>query len=259
MRIAVIGAGHMGSWFIRELSKTFDVAIYDIDKKKMKNLACAKHLSKKTEIATFKPQLFLNAVNLKNTVKVFNSYIKYLPEDCIIADITSIKGDLPKFYRTCKNRFVSIHPMFGPNFANLNDIRDENVILISESDGKAKNFFRLFFKNFNLQVSEYSFLMHDELMAYSLTLPFSSSIVFSACINNNTVPGTTFARHKEIARKLFREDDYLLSEILFNPYSLKQLEKICSKLEFLKHVIKAKDYDESHRFFKKLKENLELN
>jgi len=94
-------------------------------------------------------------------------------------------------------------------------------------------------------------------MSYSLTLPFASSITFAACLTTKVVPGTTFAHHKEIARKVLEEDDFLLAEVLFNPHSIRQLEKICSKLEFLKHIIKARDYEEAEKFLARLRKNLE--
>jgi prephenate dehydrogenase len=149
--------------------------------------------------------------------------------------------------------------MFGPRFADLQQLSDENAVIISESDERGKAFFREFFAAFNLDVFEYSFSRHDQLMGVSLTLPFSASIAFAACAADETVPGTTYAGHKEVARKLFQEDDYLLAEVLFNPTSLKQLERITHALEFLKHVIRAKDYEEAETFFNKLRKNLSAN
>ena len=35
MKIALIGTGHMGSWFARELMSDHEVAVYDVDGKKM--------------------------------------------------------------------------------------------------------------------------------------------------------------------------------------------------------------------------------
>ena len=59
----------------------------------------------------------------------------------------------------------------------------------------------------------------------------------------------------EIARGLLSEDDFLLGEIIFGPHSLEQLEKVTNRLEFLKHVIKGRDYEEARAFFAKLREN----
>jgi prephenate dehydrogenase len=107
-----------------------------------------------------------------------------------------------------------------------------------------------------VQQFEYSFEEHDAMMAYSLTLPFVSSMVFASCVNLSAVPGTTFKRHLDVARGLLGEDDYLLSEILFNPNSLPQLEKISGRLNYLWHIIKQKDSGEAARFLDGLRKNV---
>ena len=81
-------------------------------------------------------------------------------------------------------------------------------------------------------------------------------MTFAACLDAKAVPGTTFKKHMAIAEGLLSEDDHLLSEILFNPHSLKELDRITSRLEFLKHVIKGKDYEDAHAFFKTLRKNI---
>ena len=103
---------------------------------------------------------------------------------------------------------------------------------------------------------EYSFEEHDEMMAYSLTTPFMSSLVFASCLKATAVPGATFARHMQIAKGLLSEDDSLLCEVLFNPYSLQQLDKITAKLEYFKHIIKARDHAEATKQFGKLRKNI---
>jgi len=147
--------------------------------------------------------------------------------------------------------------MFGPTFANVHDLRDEHVIIISESDPQAIRFFRSFFSRLELNISEASFAEHDRMIAYSLALPFASTLVFAACMERSTVPGTTFKKHLEIARGLLSEDDYLLAEVIFGPHSLEQLEKVTSRLEFLKHVIRGKDFEEVRAFFARLRQNLQ--
>ena len=117
-------------------------------------------------------------------------------------------------------------------------------------------FFQKFFTRLKLNIFEYTFKKHDRMTAYSLTLPFASTLVFASCMNTSAVPGSTFKKHKEIATGLLSEDDYLLSEILFNSYSLQQLEKVTSRLEFLKHVIKGRDIEEARKFFNSLRKNL---
>lgn len=257
MRIAVIGAGHMGGWFARELMKEeHDVAIFDVDPAKTKDFGQVRILKELSELTAFAPDLLLNAVSIRRTVEAFNACVKYLPDHCVLVDVTSVKGELPRYYQQGKFRYASLHPMFGPTFANVDNLREENVILITESDPNVKGFFRTFFDKRGLNIFEFSFKAHDQMTAYSLSLPFASTLVFAACMKNTTVPGTTFKRHLTIAKGLLSEDDHLLAEILFNEYSLEQLEKVTARLEFLKHVIRDRDYEEAQRFFKGLRENI---
>ena len=44
MKIAIMGAGHMGSWLAKALSKENEVAVYDIDKEKAATIKEAKQL-----------------------------------------------------------------------------------------------------------------------------------------------------------------------------------------------------------------------
>jgi prephenate dehydrogenase len=256
MRIAVLGAGKMGAWFAFALKGGNEIAVYDTDNAKAGAVEGARALSSLGELSAFKPQMLLNAVSLQNTVAAFESAAPHLPEECIIADVASVKGGLQEYYNKSGARFVSVHPMFGPTFADMSALREENAVIIKGSDPEGGDVFRGLFQKLGIRVFDYSFDEHDRMMAYSLTTPFAASLVFAACMESAAVPGTTFARHRKIARGLLSEDDHLLAEILFNRYSLPQLEKITAKLEFLKHVIKGKDYDEARRFFTKLRKNV---
>ena len=93
-------------------------------------------------------------------------------------------------------------------------------------------------------------------MAYSLATPFASTMVFAACMKRQDAPGTTFKKHIAIAKGLLSEDDRLLSEIMFNPYTIRQIELINSQLSYLTHIIKGKDYEEMTKFLEGLRENI---
>jgi len=256
MKISIIGLGHMGSWLTNMLAENHSLCVYDSDPSRKARCQNARSIDTIEEIKSFEPELLINAVSLHKTIEVFESVMPYLPASCILSDMASVKGKIPEYYRSCGFRFVSIHPMFGPTFANVERLGDENVIIIDESDKEGAAFFRDFFDRLGLKTHTYSFEEHDRMIAYSLALPFSSTIVFAACMDNTAVPGTTFKKHLEIARGLLSEDDYLLCEILFNPYAFAQLEKVSSRLEFLKHVIKEKDGEEAERFLARLRENI---
>jgi len=200
--------------------------------------------------------MFINCVSLQATEKVFDQVIPLLPKGCILSDIASVKNGLAGYYKKTGMRFVSTHPMFGPTFGNVRNLSSESAIIISESDADGKKFFHDLYNALKLNLYEYSFDEHDSVIAYSLSTPFASTLVFAACMKKIDVPGTTFKKHMEIAKGLLSEDDYLLSEILFNPYTLRQIESINSQLSYLTHIIKDRDTDEMTKFLHKLRENI---
>ena len=98
MRILVMGAGKMGSFFIDLLSFDHEVAVFERDAKRMRFTYNCQRFTTYEEIQAFKPELLINAVTLKYTIPVFKEVIPYLPKECIISDIASVKTDLKDFY-----------------------------------------------------------------------------------------------------------------------------------------------------------------
>jgi prephenate dehydrogenase len=256
MKILILGAGKMGSWLIESLCLDYEIAAFDHDLTRLKYFFNTVKLVSYEEIREFNPDMVINAVNLQLTVPVFQEILPYLGKNCILADITSVKNGLRKFYPESGRRFVSTHPMFGPTFANLKDLSGQSAIIISESDEEGKAFFRNFFESFNLNIFEYSFIEHDQTIAYSLSIPFASTMVFAACMKKQEAPGTTFRKHLEIAKGLFSEDDFLLSEVMFSPFTLEQLEMISDQLKHLRDIITEKDTDKMRVFLNALRKNI---
>jgi prephenate dehydrogenase len=256
MKILVVGAGKMGSWLIESLCLDYEVAAFDTDLTRLRYFFNTMKLLTYEEIREFDPDIVINAVNLETTIPVFREILPYIRKDCLLADITSIKNGLQKFYPETGHRFVSTHPMFGPTFANIRDLSGQSAIIIRESDEEGKAFFRNFFESFNLHIFEYSFLEHDQTIAYSLSIPFASTMIFAACMKKQEAPGTTFKKHHEIARGLLSEDDFLLSEIMFNPFTLEQLEKISAQLDHLREIIREKDSHKMREFLNRLRKNI---
>jgi len=248
----------MGSWLVESLCLDYEVGVYDTDRSKLKYFFNSRKFLYYEEIMDFSPDLLINAVRLDNTFSLFNEIVSYLPEECIIADITSVKSGLAEYYKKLGRRFVSTHPMFGPTFGNVKDLSNENAIIITESDEEGKAFFREFYSSLKIRIHEYSFQEHDKTIAYSLSIPFSSTMVFAACMKEQEAPGTTFKKHFSIAKGLLSEDDFLLSEILLSPYSLEQVERISEQMEALIGMIKLRDKEQLYSFFKRLRSNIGL-
>lgn len=246
----------MGSFLCDVLSFQHELAVYDTDPQKLRFTFNTQRFTSLDEIKPFEPDLMINAVTVKYTIEAFKSVLPVLPERCIISDIASVKTGLPEFYATCGHPFVSTHPMFGPTFASLGNLSQENAIIISESDHLGKVFFRDLYNSLHLHIEEYTFTQHDQTIAYSLSIPFASTLVFAGVMRHQDAPGTTFKRHMAIARGLMSEDDYLLSEILFNPNTPEQLKLIQEKLAQLQKIVDAHDYDEMKSFLHTVRENL---
>jgi prephenate dehydrogenase len=256
MKIAVVGLGRMGGWLARNLVDDHSLAVNDLDETLMSRFPGAVRLGSLKDLALFRPRLLVNAVPLGTTIEVFQAVFPFLDPECLLCDMASVKGEIPRCYAESGFRFVSIHPMFGPTFSDMDRVRRENAVIIEESDPDGADFFRRFFLRFEISVYRYSFAEHDRLMAYSLSLPFISSMVFASRVDVRTVPGTTFRKHLEVARGVLSEDDNLLSEVLFNQHTLNELEKTARRLDYLTHIIRDRDSEEMRKVFRALRENL---
>lgn len=247
----------MGTFFADALSFQHEVGLYDVDPKKLRFVYNTERMTQLDEVKAFEPELLINAATVKYTIEAFKAVMPYIPDNCIISDIASVKTGLPEFYAELKRPFVSTHPMFGPTFASLSDLSTQNAIIISESDHLGKVFFKDFYNTLRLNTFEYSFKEHDETIAYSLSIPFASTLVFASVMKYQEAPGTTFKRHMDIARGLLSEDDFLLSEILFNPYTPGQVEKIQQELSKLLEIIRNKDSKGMADYLTKVRSNIQ--
>lgn len=256
MRILVLGAGKMGSFFLDLLSFEHETAVYEKNPERLRFTYNTLRFTALDEIDEFRPELVINAVTVKYTMSAFKEVMPHLPADCIISDISSVKTGLKDFYEHCGHRYVSTHPMFGPTFANLNQLSHENAIIISEGDYMGRIFFKDLYSRLGLNIYEYSFEEHDKTVAYSLSIPFVSTFVFAAVMKHQDAPGTTFKRHMNIAKGVLNEDDFLLQEILFNPYTSEQVEQIRSELKLLLEIIDNKDAEGMKEYLTKIRDNV---
>ena len=228
MRILILGAGKMGTFLTDVLSFQHETAVFDTDPQKLRFVYHTYRFTNIDEIREFS-------------------------RDCIISDIASVKTGLQEYYEKSGFRYVSTHPMFGPTFASLGNLSSENAIIIKEGDHMGRIFFKDLYQNLHLNIFEYSFDEHDETVAYSLSIPFVSTFVFSAVMKHQDAPGTTFKKHMAIAQGVLNEDDYLLQEILFNPRTMPQVENIRRELKELLQILSDKDADGFKQYLSKIR------
>lgn len=247
----------MGAFFCDLLSFDHDVAVLETDPKRLRFTFNVERFATPEEVRGFEPELVINAATVKYTLDAFRSVLPYIPEKCILSDIASVKTGLPEFYASCGHPFVSSHPMFGPTFASLSNLTNENAVVIKEGDCLGRVFFLDLYRRLHLNVVEYTFAEHDETISYSLSIPFASSLAFGASIKRQDAPGTTFKRHMAIARGLMSEDDFLISEILFNPESIDKIDMLIRNLDELRGIIARHDAEGMSRFIGQVRKNIE--
>jgi len=253
--ILILGYGRMGQWFAQQLADEYHIAVLEknfINNDSSSNILFIEHSK---DIYSYNPDLIINAVNLNSTLDAFNSITDHLPESAILSDITSVKNGIKAYYQNKNFRFVSTHPMFGPTFGNMSDLKNENAIIIEESDEEGKQFFEKLYRNLDITTHFTSFENHDELMAESLSLPFLTALSFMFNTDRTKTPGTTYQKQIDISEKLLSEDIHLLTEILMNRHSLKKIEDIKYFMNKLHEMISAKNSNGLKKILKKLKEN----
>ena len=140
MKILVLGAGKMGSFFIDLLSFEHEVAVFEKDPKRMRFTYNCQRFTQLEEIRDFQPELLINAVTVKYTIPAFQQVIPYIPKDCIISDISSVKTGLKEFpistnFRrkmpSLSTRVISLEGSFSRIFIRNWDFTSMNIRLTS--------------------------------------------------------------------------------------------------------------------------------
>ena len=106
MRILILGAGKMGSFFTDILSFQHETAVFDVNPHQLRFVYNTYRFTTLEEIKDFEPELVINAVTVKYTLDAFRKILPVLPKDCIISDIASVKTGLKKFYE--ESGFLSL-------------------------------------------------------------------------------------------------------------------------------------------------------
>ena len=77
MKILILGAGKMGSFFTDVLSFEHEVAVYDVNPQRLRFMYNCYRFTKLEEISEFKPELVINAATVKYTLDAFHQVFRY--------------------------------------------------------------------------------------------------------------------------------------------------------------------------------------
>ena len=100
MKIVILGAGKMGSFFADVLSFDHEIALYDIDPYRLRFAFNTLRMTRPEEIQDFTPDLVINAATVKYTIEAFQTVLPYLPAHTILSDNFMPKPDTHSYRHT---------------------------------------------------------------------------------------------------------------------------------------------------------------
>lgn len=174
--------------------------------------------------------LVVVAVPIRKTEEVIRSLNK-LPDDCILADITSVKsGPVKAMLETHSGPVVGLHPMFGPDVPGL----VKQVVVVSHGRNPEKYEWLLEqFRIWGAALIESEPQKHDEAMAFIQVMRHFSSFVYGAhlaaenpCLTELLKLSSPIYRLElAMVGRLFAQDPVLYGDIIFSSDTGKALLK----------------------------------
>jgi prephenate dehydrogenase len=214
-RVAVIGAGGMGSWFARYFkSRGHSLTVSDRDRRKAQRLASrirARYTSSNVEAARGSDIVILAtpANVVSDTVK---QILPALRRNALLLDICAVKSAVIPALRLAERRGVrvaSIHPMFGPL---ARGVRKKLIIIIrTGKDRRGMKTVERLFDGARVLSAEPD--AHDRQMALTLALPHFLNMVFAMVISKRR----SFAEIRKFAGRTFNLQMLLAETVASEP------------------------------------------
>jgi len=186
-RVAVIGAGGMGSWFARYFkSRGGSVIVSDRDRRKAQRLASkirARHASSNMEAARGSDIIIL-ATPANVVSHIVKEILPALRRNALLLDVCAVKSAVIPALRLAERRGVkvaSIHPMFGPLARR---VRKKLIIIVrTGKDRRGMKTVKRLFRGARIFSAEPG--AHDRQMALTLALPHFLNMVFAMTISKS--------------------------------------------------------------------------
>lgn len=217
--VVIGGRGALGSKFVT----LFERSSYHVD-------VIEKDDWHKAEALFQHAGLVIVAVPIRQTEQVIRSLSK-LPEDCILADITSVKaGPVKAMLETHQGPVVGLHPMFGPDVPGL----VKQVVVVSH--GRYPEQYEWLLEQLRIwgaALIESDPEKHDEAMAFIQVMRHFSSFVYGAhlaaenpCLTELLKLSSPIYRLElAMVGRLFAQDPVLYGDIIFSSDTGKALLK----------------------------------
>ena len=256
-RIGLVGVGFMGGSFALACKDAFECQIFGIDinpqaVKKAKELKVIDDGSVDIkDLESFKPELVMLATPVRTFRGIAQSLCSFLPTECIVSDMGSVKGRLVyELEELLGPRFVGGHPIAGTEKSGVEHalrglFKGKKFILTptQRTDQKAKERIKNLWEGLGSVVEEMDPYLHDEVFGAVSHLPHAVAFALIRAVEDMSkkvdlfkYPGGGFKDFTRIAGS----DPVMWRDIFLENSScvLDALEVYIRALEELKRLIR---------------------
>ncbi len=248
-KVAVIGAGGMGSWFARFFkSRGSYVTVSDSNERRARLLASriGVRWASSNVRAVMGSDVIVLAVPANTVQKVVDEVLSSLRIGSLLVEISAVKSPVTAVLRSAEKRGIqvaSIHPLFGPLATNL---WEKKVVIVRI--GKQKPGIR----NARKLLGNAHFLLtnskvHDQQTALTLALPHFLNMAFAMTISKSNVAevrrfaGRTFDLQMLLAESVASEPETTADIQIMNREFQSVLRQLQRNVGVLAGTVKRRD------------------
>ena len=234
MKVGAIGFGRLGKLLITNLSKDFDLFVYDKENKdkEIKN-AGATPVSLE-EVCSAKIIIpFVPISEFENVIKEISPHVS---KGTLVIDVCSVKLhpiNIMKKYLKENIQILGTHPMFGPDSAK-NTLMGLKIVLCKERiSDHLYHQIKSYLNKFGLKVIEASAEKHDRDISSSLLLThFIGRTLIDFEAKELEIDTTGYRRLMKILETVENDTWQLFQDMnTYNPYAKKTLKRFMASQE----------------------------
>ena len=222
MRLAIVGAGRMGSWFARYFNgRGVELGIYDRSREKAYRLAST--LNSKVVGGMGEAVKWADVILLATPISVTPKLVLEAGElgfEGTLIEISSVKGKVHGYLARLKGTTLSLHPLFGPG---LEEYSRAKCLLIPVKDVEEElEAARRLFPEFKFEVLGVE--EHDRSVALTISTVYALNLAYISLLledeNAAKVEGTTGRVQRMLALAVLNDSPGLIAELVReNPYT----------------------------------------
>lgn len=196
------------------------------------------------------------SVPIGATAEVIRAVGPMMPEDSLLMDFTSLKGEpVACMLEASRSEVMGCHPLFGPDVPSINGL---NIILCPARVKKWRHWATDLFSRAGAIVTESTPEEHDGFMAIIQGLNHFNSIMMGLAVKDSGLDGTALQRFTTplfnakmaIVEKVLTGNMRLYTEIItHNPYFEKMLARYERNVATVRECIENSDMDRLTKLF----------